>query len=82
MASEIEGRTALAVSGLSGEIDMLERPLATESLAAVVSKNHPNAGAVIERINAALAKVKANGGYYSLVDKHLVALWGAAPATR
>jgi fructose-specific component phosphotransferase system IIB-like protein len=82
MASEIEGRTALAVSGLAGEIEMLERPLASESLAAVVAKSHPRAAAVVERINAALAKVKANGGYYSLVDKHLVALWGAAPATR
>lgn len=82
MASEIEGRTALAASGFAGEIEMLERPLATESLAAVVAKSHPKAVAVVERINAALAKVKANGGYYSLVDKHLVALWGPAPATR
>lgn len=81
MASEIEGRTVLAASGLSAEIEMAERPLATESLAAVVARTHPMADAIIARINDALAKVKANGGYYSLVDKHLVALWGKAPAT-
>lgn len=81
MASEIEGRTALAASGLASEIEMAERPLATESLAAVVAKTHPSAEAVVARINDALVKVKANGGYYSLVDKHLVALWGKAPAT-
>jgi polar amino acid transport system substrate-binding protein len=82
MASEIEGRAALAASGVGGEVDMLERQLATESLTAVVAKNHPQAEAIVQRINAALTKVKANGGYYSLVDKYLVALWGAAPATR
>ena len=81
MASEIEGRTVLAASGLSAEIEMAERPLATESLATVVARTHPTADAIIARINVALAKVKANGGYYSLVDKHLVALWGKAPAT-
>jgi len=82
LASEIEGRAALAASGLGGEVDMLERQLATESLTAVVAKNHPQAEAIVQRINAALTKVKANGGYYSLVDKYLVALWGAPPATR
>lgn len=81
MASEIEGRTVLAASGLSADIDMAERPLATESLSAVVARTHPTADAIIARINDALAKVKANGGYYTLVDKHLVALWGEAPAT-
>lgn len=80
MASEIEGRTVLAHSGLSGEIEMLERPIATESLSAVVARTHPQAEAIITRLNAALAKVKANGAYYSLVDKHLVALWGGTGA--
>ncbi|MEZ5922819.1 MAG: transporter substrate-binding domain-containing protein [Hyphomicrobiaceae bacterium] len=82
MASEIEGRATLVASGLAAEIEMLERPMATESLTAVVAKSHPAAEAVVGRINAALARVKANGGYYTLVDKYLVALWGAAPATR
>lgn len=81
MASEIEGRTVLAASGLANQIEMLERPIATESLSAVVARNHPEAEAIVSRLNAALARVKSNGAYYSLVDKHLVALWGNAPAT-
>ncbi len=80
MASEIEGRTVLAHSGLAGEIEMLDRPIATESLSAVVARTHPQAEVIIGRLNAALAKVKANGAYYSLVDKHLVALWGGTGA--
>jgi polar amino acid transport system substrate-binding protein len=81
MASEIEGRTVLAASGLGGEIEMLERPIATESLSAVVARNHPQAEQIVSRLNSALARVKSNGAYYSLVDKHLVALWGNASAT-
>ena len=41
----------------------------------LVSKDHPNAEAVIEIFNNGLQEIKDAGDYQSIVDRHMTNIW-------
>lgn len=65
------GAEKINAMGLRGKVKPLERPLSTETLHVIVSKKHWRGTTFLYRINAGLAKVKANGRYDEIVTRHL-----------
>lgn len=78
---EFTGREALARLGLSGQVDLADRPVATTSLHAVVAKSHPRAAEIVATIDQGLRALKAKGLYSEIVTKRLAALWGGVGST-
>lgn len=65
------GADKINAMGLRGKVKPLERPLSTETLHVIVSKKHWRGTTFLYRINAGLAKVKADGRYDEIVKRHL-----------
>jgi hypothetical protein len=74
IANELEGRFILDRVGLAPSIRMLDRPLATHGLHAVVAKDHPQASEILRSINDGLAQLKKREDYLALVNKHVLGL--------
>jgi polar amino acid transport system substrate-binding protein len=65
------GADKINAMGLRGKVKPLERPLSTETLHVIVSKKHWRGTTFLYRINAGLAKIKADGRYDEIVKRHL-----------
>lgn len=57
--------------GLRGKVTALERPIGTESLHVVISRQHWRGTTHLYRVNAGLAAIKASGRYDEIVNRHL-----------
>jgi ABC-type amino acid transport substrate-binding protein len=75
VALDIEGRHVLRQIGLQPMFRMLERPLATRGIHAVVPKAHPRAAELIARIDAGLQSFRNSEAYTSTLREHLLPLW-------
>ncbi|MEO9897047.1 MAG: transporter substrate-binding domain-containing protein [Paracoccaceae bacterium] len=76
--NEFTGRTAIRSLNLGGRVDVLQsRPLSIEGLHVLVHKDHPDADALLEMVNAGLQTVKDNGEYQNIVDRHMTRIWSA-----
>jgi hypothetical protein len=81
IASDLEGRYALGRLGLLPLFRMAERPLATRGVHAIVSRQHPQASALIDAINRGLAELKQSDLYSTLLRQHLGQKWDARAST-
>jgi hypothetical protein len=63
---------------------MLERPLGTRGVHAVVARQHAKGPELIEALNRGIKQLKQSGAYAALVQKHMMRLWdsptGGPPA--
>jgi TRAP-type uncharacterized transport system substrate-binding protein len=75
VASDLEGRYALGQIGLSEIFKMMERPLGTRGVHAIVPKAHPQAEELISAVNQGLKQLKQSETYPSIIRQHLIKLW-------
>jgi polar amino acid transport system substrate-binding protein len=81
IASDLEGRYVLDRLGLARQFKMLERPLGIRGVHAVASKEHAQAGELIEALNRGLKALKESDAYATIVRRHLMRLWTAREGT-
>jgi len=75
VANDLEAQYVLTRLGLSGLFKMLERPLGTRGVHAIVSKDHAQAFELIDAVNSGLRRLKATDAYAAIVRHHLMRLW-------
>lgn len=75
--NEFTGREAVKKLGMNGKVDVIERPVSLLGLHVIVAKDHPNAKAYLEQVDAALERIKSDGTYGKIVDKHLGVFWAS-----
>jgi Bacterial extracellular solute-binding proteins, family 3 len=73
VATDLEGTHLLRRLGLAPYFTLLQRPLATGSIHAVVFRDHARAPDLIATLNNGLKKLKEGDAYASIVQKHLIA---------
>jgi polar amino acid transport system substrate-binding protein len=74
--NEFTGRSAVHRLGLSDRVEIIQtRPLSIEGLHVLVHRNHPEADRLIEAIDTGLERIKADGRYQAIVDRHLAQFW-------
>ena len=73
--NEFTGRTAVHEGGLSDKVTIVDRPLSIEGLHVLVAKTHPQARALIARVNNGLELLQKSGEYNRIVDQHLARFW-------
>ena len=78
VANDLEVHYVLGRLGLSALFKMLERPLGTRGVHAIVAKEHPQASELIEYVNSGLRHLKASDAYAAIVRRHLMRLWETA----
>jgi hypothetical protein len=76
-ATDLEGRHLLGRLGLQELFAMGERPLATLSLHAVVSSEHPRGPELLDALNRGLEQLRQSKAYAAIVQKHLMGRWHA-----
>jgi ABC-type amino acid transport substrate-binding protein len=82
VANDLEVHYVLGRLGLSALFKMLERPLGTRGVHAIVAKEHPQASELIESVNSGLRRLKASDAYAAIVRQHLMRLWETAAGVR
>ena len=82
IADEFSGRTIMMDMKLSGKIKVIDRPVAIESLHVVVNKSHPKARILVHYINSGIRRLKSNGTYEDIIERHLNAFWAAERTKR
>ncbi|SLN48370.1 transporter substrate-binding domain-containing protein [Roseisalinus antarcticus] len=76
--NEFTGRAAIRDLGLDGQVVVLDRrPLAVETLHAVVSKSHPRAEDYIAAVNAGLRDIRRSGIFQQILDRHMALVWAS-----
>lgn len=73
--TELTGRAAVIKADLSDKVRVLERPVGILADHIIIAKTHPNARVLMHYINSALAKLKAEGKFDEIVEKHLTLFW-------
>lgn len=73
---DIRGQAALERLGLAGDIAMLDRPVSITRLHMIIARDHPGGTELLEALNDRLRRLKAAGGYYSIVKRQLSLLLG------
>lgn len=81
VANDLEGRYVLNRLGLAQLFRMVERPLGTRGVHAIVSRQHPRASYLIDGLNLGLRQMKQNDAYGSIVRQHLMKLWEVRAST-
>jgi uncharacterized protein len=82
VANDLEAQYVLGRLGLSALFKMLERPLGTRGIHAIVSKDHAQASKFIDAVNSGLRRLKASDAYAVIVRQHLMRLWETAAGAR
>ncbi len=60
---------------LSDKVRVIERPVGILADHIIIAKTHPNARVLLHYVNAALAKLKTDGKFDEIVEKHLTLFW-------
>jgi polar amino acid transport system substrate-binding protein len=81
VATEYSGRASMISLGLVDRVRMLDQPVALTPLHVVVSKSHPHARTILYYINTALSKLRDNGDYDMIIERHLDRFWEAQQAS-
>jgi ABC-type amino acid transport substrate-binding protein len=75
VANDLEAQFVLARLGLSAYFKMLQRPLGTRGVHAIVLKDHAQASELIDTVNSGLRRLKVSDAYAAIVQQHLMRLW-------
>ncbi len=77
IVTDLVGRAAIANLAMTDRVRIIERPVAIGTLHVLISKTHPQARTILYYINEALAKLREEGEYDRIVEKHLAVFWDA-----
>jgi tripartite-type tricarboxylate transporter receptor subunit TctC len=90
--SELAGRASITSLGLGEKVRMLDEPLALTTYHILIPKTHPHARTILYYVNSSLEKLRANGEYDRIIERHLARFWesqsvpsagsGATPAAK
>jgi polar amino acid transport system substrate-binding protein len=69
--AELVGRATASALGLSDRVRVIEEPVALTTYHALISKTHPQARIILYYVNSSLAKLRENGEYDRIVERHL-----------
>lgn len=75
IAPSLTGQATATALGIADEVSALPRPLAIQTVHAIVAKTHPHARTLLYYINSALAKLKESGEHDRLIETHLSQFW-------
>jgi polar amino acid transport system substrate-binding protein len=75
--SELAGRASMTSLGLGDKVHMIEQPVALTTYHVLVSKSHPHARTILYYVNSSLEKLRDNGEYDRIVERHLARFWDA-----
>ena len=75
--NELTGRAAMVRLDLTSKMRVIDKPLSILTLHVIIAKTHPNARTMLYYFNNALDKLKADGAYDQIVEKHLQQFWDA-----
>jgi polar amino acid transport system substrate-binding protein len=75
--NEFLGRDAIRQIGAEGRIVAAGRPVSIEGYHVVVSKNHPQADVLLERVNRGLDALRDSGAYQEIIDRHMSLVWAS-----
>jgi polar amino acid transport system substrate-binding protein len=73
--SELVARTSIASLGLTDRVRVIDQPIALTTLHVLIAKTHPNARTILYYVNSSLAKLRENGDYERIVERHLTRFW-------
>lgn len=73
--SELTGRAAVARLGLDAKVIGLPRPVSIGTLHAIIVKTHPTSRTMLYYVNSALAKIKDDGKFDEIVERHMAIFW-------
>ena len=73
--TELVARTSLNSLGMGERVRVIDQPLTLTSLHVLVAKTHPHARTILYYVNSSLAKLRENGEYEKIVERHLAKFW-------
>ena len=73
--NEFTGKASLKKLSMNDSITTIEKPVSILTLHVVVAKTHEEAKALLAYVNAGLGRIRSNGVYGAIVDRHLTAFW-------
>lgn len=73
--TELTGRAAIIKGDLTNKVRVIDRPLAVFADHVIVAKSHPNARVLLHYVNDAISKLKADGRFEEIVERHLTLFW-------
>jgi ABC-type amino acid transport substrate-binding protein len=76
LASEAEGRAALASLGLAQAVRVGDTPIGTRAIHIALAKAQPGSDATLAKLNAAIARLKKSGQHGEIVARHMAELQG------
>ena len=75
--AELAGRASTASLGLTDRVRMLDQPVALTTYHVLISKSHPHARTILYYVNSSLEKLRENGEYDRIIERHLSRFWEA-----
>ena len=80
VATEMGGLAAATAVGVRERLRTIDEPLGLDTLHVVVAKTHPFARTMLYYVNAGLKRVREEGAYEQIVERHLQRFWDALQA--
>jgi hypothetical protein len=75
--AELVGRASMTSLGLGDKVRVLDQPVALTTYHALISKSHPHARTILYYVNSSLMKLRENGEYDRIIERHLAQFWEA-----
>jgi polar amino acid transport system substrate-binding protein len=75
--AELAGRASMASLGLTDRVRMLDQPVALTTYHVLISKSHPHSRTILYYVNSSLEKLRENGEYDRIIERHLTRFWEA-----
>ena len=75
--AELAGRASMTSLGLGGKVRMIDQPVALTTYHVLISKSHPHARTILYYINASMERLREQGEYDRIIERHLGRFWEA-----
>lgn len=75
--TELVARTSINSLGMADRVRAVDQPVGLTTLHVLISKTHPHARTILYYVNSSLAKLRENGDYEKIVERHLARYWDA-----
>ncbi|HHI81693.1 MAG TPA: transporter substrate-binding domain-containing protein, partial [Rhizobiales bacterium] len=75
--NEFTGRAAVRKLHMASQVEAIERPVSILTLHVIIAKTHERAQRLLKYVNDGLERIRSNGIYGEIVDRHLTRFWGA-----
>ena len=75
--AELVGRASIVSLGLGDRVLVIDQPVALTTLHVLISKSHPHARTILYYMNSSLTKLRENGEYDRIIERHLARVLGS-----